>query len=140
MINNIQEHHSDEEIENIRLQNEINLWKSELDFLSLEIDFYLGLFKSSLIEIIKINQADVEKLFNQFQRLKNSNKNIKNKCQVFQPKLEEKNECEDVQCDHAYLNMHLSLRTKIEMHLREARNAKHSAFIHLKNGMNDLLN
>ena len=49
MISNIQEHHSEEEIETIRLQNEVRQWKLELDFVAQEIEFYLDIFNSSLI-------------------------------------------------------------------------------------------
>ena len=39
MISNIQEHHSEEEIETIRLQNEVRQWKLELDFVAQEIEY-----------------------------------------------------------------------------------------------------
>ena len=44
---NIQEHHNAEEIEIIRLQNDIKHWKSELEFVSHEIEFYVDIFNSS---------------------------------------------------------------------------------------------
>ena len=54
MIKNIQEHHTSEEIEIIRLQHEIKQWKLELNFLTHEIEFYLNIFESFLNKKIKI--------------------------------------------------------------------------------------
>lgn len=135
MIKNIQEHHTSEEIEIIRLQHEIKQWKLELNFLTHEIEFYLNIFESFLNKKININQADAKYIHEQFSNLREINGTILQGCETFHPKLEEMNECEDVQCDHVYLTTHLSLRSKIENHLSELRDVKYSAFNYLKNSI-----
>ena len=125
---NIQEHHNAEEIEIIRLQNDIKHWKSELEFVSHEIEFYVDIFNSSVIEK---SRPDVEKakyLHDKFYVLNEINEKILNECETFHPKLEEMNECEDIQCDHAYINKHSLLRSKMERHVSDVRNVKYSAF------------
>ncbi|MFV9485091.1 hypothetical protein ACNI3T_14685 [Christiangramia sp. ASW11-125] len=133
MVNSIQEHHNEEEIEVIRLQNEINQWKSELDFIAQEINFYLEILNSLIVKETKASKTDANHLLNQFKDLKVSSGIIKQACKTFQPKLEEKKECEDIQCDHAFLNEHVLLRLKIENHLNKVRRIKLSAFEYLRN-------
>jgi len=140
MINKIQEHHNDEEIEVIRLQNDIDQWKSELGFLIQEINFYLELLNSKIINDIDANKKEANDLLNQFLMLKVTSENIENKCELFKPKLEEKNECEDIQCDHAYLNEHLILRYKIDIHMNDVRKVKGSAFKYIRCGIKNFLN
>jgi len=139
MISNIQEHHSEEEIETIRLQNEVRQWKLELDFVAQEIEFYLDIFNSSLIKRTEVNRVDAEYLFDQFQDLREVNYGILKTCQKFLPRLDEMNECDDIQCDHAFINAHIVLRKKIEKHLNEVRNIKYSAFCFLKDGIEKFL-
>ena len=50
MINEIQEHYNNEEIEIIRLQNEIDQWISELKFVVQEINFFIELLDSIVIQ------------------------------------------------------------------------------------------
>lgn len=140
MVNNVQEHHNEEEVQVIRLQNEINYWKIELEFISKEIDFYIDLLNSSLIKKTNANHIDANYLSHQFRDLKETNDIHRRKCEIFQPKLNEKTECDEIQCDHAFLNAHLCLRSKIEKHFIEVRNIKYSAFTYLKNGIEEFLN
>jgi len=138
MIKNIQEHHNAEEIEIIRLQNDIKQWKSELEFISHEIEFYVDVLNSS---VIKKLSSDVEKakyLHNTFYVLHEMNEKILNECETFHPKLEEMNECEDIQCDHAYLDKHSFLRSKIERHVNEVRTVKYSAFKYFRSKVEGL--
>lgn len=131
MIQKIQEHHTNEEIEIIKLQNEIKQWKSELNFVADEIQFYNDILNS--ISNKNRNNVETEFLCEQFFNLKEINKTILKSCEIFHPKLEEMNECEDVQCDHVYISSHLSLRSKIEKHISDVRKIKYSAFTYLKN-------
>lgn len=140
MIKNIQEHHNAEEIETIRLQNDIKQWRSELEFVSHELEFYIDIFNSSVINRANSEVKKAKYLSNQFYVLYEINEKILKECETFHPKLEEMNECEDIQCDHAYLNEHSLLRLKIERHISEVRNVKYSAFTYLKNGFEEFLN
>lgn len=127
-MKNILEHHNAEEIEIIRLQNDIKQWKSALEFISHEIEFYVDIFNSP---VIKKAGSDVEKakyLYNKFYVLNEINGKILNECKTFHPKLEKMTECEDIQCDHAYLKKHSFLQSEIEGHVLEVRNVKYSAF------------
>lgn len=140
MLNRIQEHHNDEEIEIIRLQNEIIQWKSELKFISQEINFFLELIKSEIFKNNSKTYVETELLWKEFQNLKEISYKFSKRCDVFQPKLNEKKECEDIQCDHAYLNEHLSLRQKIDKHMSAVRHNKQLAFEYIRNGIKKNLN
>ena len=135
MIKNIQEHHTNEEIEIIKLQNEITRWKSELEFVTKELQFYhdiLGWISGSKkIRRPKENQM----LRDQIQKLLIRNEQILKSCRSFHPKLEEMNDCEDMQCDHAFISTSLRLRTEIEKHLTEIRSLKINVFSCLKDSI-----
>ncbi|SDR72254.1 hypothetical protein [Christiangramia echinicola] len=135
MIKNIQEHHNAEEIEIIRLQNEIKQWKSELNFVSHEIGFYIDIFYMYLNKKKYKSHVEAEYLLDQFSNLRQTNSTILKSCETFHPKLEEMNECEDVQCDHAYISAHLLLRSKKEKHISDLQRLKYTAFTNLKNGI-----
>jgi len=140
MIKNIQEHHNAEEIEIIRLQNNIKQWKSELKFVSQEIEFYIDILDFLLIDKKNSDKKEAKYLYEQFCYLKQFNAKILKSCETFHPKLEEMNECEDIQCDHAYLNAHISLQLQIEKHIGDVRNIKIVAFTYLKNKIKNDIN
>ena len=135
MINRIQEHHNDEEIEVFRLQNEVRQWKTELEFINQEISFYLELFNSELLKPIEVNKIDIKSLSNKLLELKKNSKYLKTKCAIFSPKLEDKNECEDIQCDHAYLIEHILLRQEIDKHMNDIRKIKSLSFEYVRSGI-----
>ncbi|CAL65701.1 hypothetical protein [Christiangramia forsetii] len=135
MITNIQEHHNEEEIQLVRFQSEVVYWKGELAFISQEIKFYLDLLNSSLILKTNANYIDANYLSNQFFDLQETNDLHLKSCEGFQHQLMGQNECDQIECDHAFITAHLLLRSKIEKHIIEVRDIKQSAFIYLKDGI-----
>ena len=135
MIKNIQEHHTNEEIEIIKLQNEITRWKSELEFVTKELQFYHDIL-GSISGSKKIKRPEKNQMLcDQIQKLLIRNEQILKSCRSFHPKLEEMNDCEDMQCDHAFISTSLRLRTEIEKHLTEIRSIKINAFSRLKDSI-----
>jgi len=135
MINNIQKHHNDEEIQKLSMESAVHLWRQELEFLEKEIQFYLALLSSSLIEKTRSNNIDANYLLKQFNELKESNKLHKKTCINFQNKLQGMEECDDVQCENAYLQSYLLFKNKLEKHFNSIRDIKQSAFEYLKYGI-----
>ncbi|MDT0678655.1 hypothetical protein [Autumnicola musiva] len=132
MISNIQEHHSEEEIQKMSMENDSKLWRTQLEFYVSEIEFYLSLLRSSLIEKTKFNTVDANYLLKQFQDLREINEFHLETCIHYQWKLPQVEECDDVQCDHEFLKSHLLLKNKLEKHFDEIRNLKESAFTYLE--------
>lgn len=139
MINNIQEHHNEEEIQILNMQSEVVLWRDKLNFLKDEIDFYLDLLGSSLIEKTQSNNIDANYLLKQFEELKETNQFHLDTCKHFQNKLPGMDECDDVQCDNAYLTSYLLFKSKLEKHFYEIWNIKRFAFLYLKKGIEKFL-
>lgn len=135
MITNIQEHHNEEEIQLVRFQNEVVYWREELAFISQEIIFYLDLLNSSLIQKTNSNHIDASYLSKQFFDLQETNNLHLKNCEVFQHQLMGQNECDQIECDQAFIKAHLVLRSKIEKHIMEVRDIKQSAFTYLKGGI-----
>lgn len=135
MINNIQEHHNEEEVQKLNMENDVSKWRSELEFLEQEINFYLLLLTSSLIERTRSNHIDAKYLVKQFHELKDLNNFHYKTCIQFQNKLQGIEECDDVQCDNAYLNSFLIFKNKLDTHFEVVRTIKRSAFQYLQNGI-----
>ena len=135
MINNIQEHHNDEEVQKLSMESTVELWRQELEFNEKEIQFYLILLRSTLIEKTRSNNIDAEFLLKQFNELKESNYSHKKTCLKFQNSLTGMEECDDIQCDHAYLKSYLIFKNKIEKHFTIVRKIKESGFEYLQQGI-----
>lgn len=140
MMNNIQEHHSEEEIQHLSMESDVALWRNKLEFVADEIDFYLILLGSSLIEKTQSNTTDANFLLKQFNELKETNKFHLKTCIQFQNKLPGKDECDDVQCENAYLQSHLMFKGMLEKHIVEIWDIKKSTFTYLKNGIQKFIN
>jgi len=139
MTTSIQEHHNEEEIQLVRFQNEVVYWKEELTFIAQEIKFYLDLLNSSLIQKTNANHIDANYLFDQFLDLQETNDLHLKNCEVFQHQLQGQNECDQIECDQAFIKAYRMLSLKIEKHIVEIRNIKQSAFTYLKDGIESFL-
>jgi len=140
MTNNIKEHHNDEEVQYLNLEKDVALWRNKLKFVADEIEFYLLLLGSSLIEKTDSNNIDANYLLKEFNDLKEINERHMDTGRQFQNSLEGMAECDDVQCDNAYLHSYLLSKTNLEEHLNEVRNIKQSAFEYLKKGIEKYIN
>lgn len=140
MINNIQEHHNEEEVQKLNMGNDVLIWRHELEFNEKELQFYITLLDSSLIEKTRSNNIDANYLLKQFIDLKESNRFHKKTCIDFQNRLQGMEECDDVQCDNAYLNSYLSFKNELEKHFKVIRNIKQNAFEYLENGIEQYVN
>lgn len=134
-MNNIQEHHNEEEIQHLSMESDFALWRNKLEFVTDEIAFYLILLESSLIERTRSNTIDANFMVKQLNELKEKNEIHLKTCINFQNKLPGKDECDDVQCENVYLKSHLLFKGTLERHFLEIRNIKKSAFTYLKNGI-----
>ena len=132
MTVNLQIHNNEEEIQIERFRNESYYWQTELVFLNQEIKFYLDILNSSAIRKTNSKDVDANNLIYEFNNLKETNEKYQLKCEVFRNRIEGQNECDEVECDHAYIKTHLTLRSQLEKHFGEVRNIKKSAFNYLK--------
>jgi len=140
MTNNIKEHHNDKEVQYLNLERDVALWRNKLKFVADEIAFYLLLLGSSLIEKTHSNNIDANYLLKEFNNLKEINEFYMNTGRHFQNKLQGMVECDDIQCDNAYLHSYLLFKNKLEKHLDEVRNIKQSTFQYLQKGIEKFIN
>jgi hypothetical protein len=140
MTNKIKEHHNNEEIQYLNMESDVALWRDKLEFVADEIAFYLLLLGSSLIEKTNSNNIDANYLLKEFNDLKDINERHMDTGRHFQNSLEGMAECDDVQCDNAYLHSYLLFKSTLEKHLFKVRNIKQSAFQYLKIGIEKYAN
>ncbi|MCM8570848.1 hypothetical protein NE848_15740 [Gramella jeungdoensis] len=133
MTANLQVHHNEEEIQIVQFRNDSYYWQKELAFINEEIEFYLDVLNSSSIKKSMSKAVEAHDLIHQFNNLKETNEKYQLKCEVFRNRLEGQSECDEVECDYAYVKAHFTFRSKIEKHLNNVRKVKQSAFIYLRN-------
>ena len=73
MINNIQEHHDEEDILKMTMESEVSKWRRKLEFVNSEIKFYVNLLESNLLKETNSNSTDSYNLLSQFIDLKKTN-------------------------------------------------------------------
>lgn len=131
MINRIQEHHNEEDIQKLSMESEVLLMRDKLEFLNDEIEFYLNLLGSCPTGKTKHKYLDNNYLLERFKHLKNNNVFHMETCINFKNRLPGLEECDDVQCDDAYIQSHLLFKSRLEKHFHEIRNLKQLAFQYL---------
>lgn len=132
MIKDIQRHHREEEIQIVKFENQNHYWIKELGFLSEELDFYKELLSNPLKEKTKIKQAKADVLLYELKKLKKWNDVYLQECYNSQNKLENQKECDQIDCDYAFLRAQLVIQKKIEKYIEEVQALKKAIFRFLK--------
>lgn len=131
MIQQVEEHHNDEDIIKLSMSSDIKKWKAELDFNDREVAFLRQLLNSGLIEKIRANPEDARFLLSQLTDFQEANDSQVKTLIAFQNKLEGMKECDDVECETYYVKDHLVLKSSIEKHFRSFRTVKDFVYTYL---------
>lgn len=103
------------------MQNEIENWENQIDFIEKECAFYLKLI--SLPEM----QFDKTPVLKQaLQKISEANSELANRLLQNKNSLEGMIECDDLQCETYYLDQHKETQDKIAQHEKAYREAKSS--------------
>lgn len=129
MANEIEKHYDDEDIQRINLDRDIKLWKTEIDFLVEELDFYVKFLKSAIVK--DKNNQDLNQLHEKVEKLADITKEYSGKVIEFDHEAEGIIECDDLSCEVFFLNAHLRMKDKLNEHLAVSRDLKREIFNHL---------
>ena len=139
MNNLIKAHYGNEDIQRLNMSTDLNKWKSEATFITIENQFYKKILLSKLVEKININQQDLYFLQQELESLEIKNDEFLEKLRRFINELEGYKECEDLQCETFYLNEIQKFKIEIENYFFENRNLKILLFSYLNNGIKQFL-
>lgn len=133
MKNEIQSHYREEDIQKLKLNDDIKNWNAELTFMAKEVTFFLVLLTYPFgVEKGTKNQENTNQLL---QELKAMDELIKTHTATvlnFNNTLEGLNECEDLQCETYFLNSHEALRDQLKKNGLKYRVLKEHIFSHLE--------
>ena len=135
-MNNITLHQSPEELHKHFMLGDITRWQQEIEIINVEMIFYHNLIESHLREQNSWNKNDYQDLFNGIRDIQSYNGIFQNRVQTFTAQLIGMNECEDLQCEHHYLNEHSKLRIEMESHFSTYKNFKKTILKYLKTRYN----
>lgn len=128
MINEIEDHHRDEEIVGMNMQPEMNFWEEQLQFVSTETEFYSKLLTDSTLFRNERNKEDLKYLLKQLEDLAKMTKFHLDTLKDFKAKMENIRECDDVQCENQYIKEHLLLKKVLQNHWKRSLNSKKMVF------------
>lgn len=126
MAHEIEKHYDDEDIQRINLDRDIKLWKTEINFLVEELDFYVHFLDAKLI---KQNTTDsLNDLYERVKDLALITKEYSGKIIEFDNEAEGIIECDDLSCEVFFLNAHLRMKDELNAHLAVSRALKTAIF------------
>lgn len=125
MANEIEKHYDDEDIQRINLDRDIKLWKTEIDFLVEELDFFANFLNSKIDET---KDQKLENLQEKVAKLLDITKDYSGKVIEFDSEAEGIIECDDLSCEVFFLNAHLKMKDELNEHLAVSRDLKREIF------------
>ncbi|MGM0634587.1 MAG: hypothetical protein ACQESK_00875 [Bacteroidota bacterium] len=131
----IKSHYNENDIQIMQMNSDLSHWKEIAESAQLEIEFFIKLMKSNIVEKNVDNKADKTFLMNELNAAEKINKDILQQIQDLDVKLEGMKECEDLQCETYFLNEHLQHKRKIREHFSKFRNLKNTLFSYLTPGI-----
>lgn len=124
MKQEIEPHYTNEEIMFVSMKPEVGLLKVQLDFIISEIEFFNDLLSSNFFLEDSRNEEDLKFIFNRLRVLKDITLLHTQTVLDFRIKLDDIRECEDLQCEHHYIQEHVLLKSSMEKHFSEIRKFK----------------
>ncbi|MGM5469821.1 hypothetical protein ACS386_06055 [Flavobacteriaceae bacterium LMO-SS05] len=123
MIQKIYNHDTDVEVVHKYNSIELKGWINQLQYINTEIDKLLNLYANSL------QYRDIpEKTLELFSKRKEANQKLYETVLAYSNTYSNVVECDDIQCDMAYLSEYERLRKSYQYHLDRYRNLKDNLY------------
>jgi len=136
MKNTLQSHQSPEEVHKHFMFADIKRWQQEIEIVNVEMIFYRNLIESHLRDQNSWNINDYQDLFNGIKDVQDYNAGYQKRVLDFTSKLGQMGECDDLQCEHHFLNEHSTLKIELEVHFSTYKNFKKTVLSYLKTRYN----
>lgn len=115
---------------------DLKRWQQEIEIINVEMIFYRSLIESHLRAENTWHVDDYQHLFNAIKDVQSENASMQRKAQTFTRNLEGLAECEDLQCEHHFLNEHSILKVEFERHFSSYKVFKKTILNYLKTKYN----
>lgn len=119
-LNTFFNHDTDEEIIHVKRTQELDVWISHLNYVSDESD-WLAKIASNKLQDRELRDTLLEK--------SEQNANFLNELYNYRTSIVKYNECDDLECDIYYINLHDTYCSKYVNHLGSYRNIKNEVYL-----------
>lgn len=119
-LNTFYNHDTDEEIIQVKRTQELDVWISHLNYVSDESD-WLAKIASNKLQDKELRDALLEK--------SEQNTNFLNELYNYKTSIVKYNECDDLECDIYYINLHDTYCSKYVKHLGLYRKIKNEVYL-----------
>jgi len=136
MSNILQSHQSPEEIHKHFMYENLKRWQQEIEIVNVEMIFYRSLIESHLRAENSWHTDDYQHLFNAIKDVQVENAEMQKKAHAFTRELDGLAECQDLQCEHHFLNEHSLLKVEFERHFSSYQTFKKTILNYLKTKYN----
>lgn len=119
-LNTFFNHDTDEEIIQVKRTQELDVWISHLNYVSDESD-WLAKIASNKLQDKMLRDVLLEK--------SEQNSNFLNELYNYRTSIAKYNECDDLDCDIYYINLHDTYCSKYVKHLGSYRNIKNEVYL-----------
>lgn len=134
--NMMKSYQSPEEIHKHFMFDDIKRWQQEIEIVNMEMIFYKNLLESHMKDLDSRNSSDFQDSFNAIKDVQHYNNSFQIRLQSFIAVLKGLNECDDLQCEHHFLDEHAKLRMQFESHFGTYKNFKKKMLSFLKTRYN----
>jgi len=136
MKNTLPLHQHPEDTDKHLLFADLNRWQEEIEIVNIEMIFYRNLIESHLRGENSWHVNDYQDLFDGIKDVQGNNVAFQKKVLDFTTKVSGLAECDDLQCEHHFLNEHHNVKEKIEGHFSSYKNFKKTLLRYLKTKYN----
>lgn len=124
----IRQYHNPNDANNLCIDADITLWTDETQIIEKESTMFVNLLSARLVELSKSRNVNFTILFDEIDYFRNVNPEYQEKIVRYRLKLDGLQECEDLQCETHFLDVHRYIKTDIELHLKRYRKLKKNIF------------
>lgn len=123
-----QQYQNPNNVNNLFIDADITLWTDETQIIEKESTLFVNLLSARLVELSKSRNVNFTALFDEIDYFRNANLEYQEKIARYRSKIDGLKECEDLQCETHFLDVHSYIKMDVELYLKQYRKLKKNIF------------
>lgn len=123
-----QQYQNPNNVNNLFIDADITLWTDETQIIEKESTLFVNLLSARLVELSKSRNVNFTALFDEIDYFRNVNPEYQEKIARYRSKIDGLQECEDLQCETHFLDVHSYIKMDVELYLKQYRKLKKNIF------------